>query len=760
MRRAILAAAVLVASSVAFRGQTPTAAAPDRAMLDRYCIGCHSERLKTGNLVLEKLDPASPGGQVDVWERVVRKVRTGMMPPAGSPRPERAVLDAFASRLEGALDREASAHPNPGSIALHRLNRAEYSNVVRDLLGLEIDVTTMLPADDSSEGFDNIADALRISPALLDGYVTAAANISRLAVGDPSIGAVTATYRAPSGFSQTSHIDGLPLGTLGGMKIRHTFPLDAEYTIRVGGRGSGGGIGAPARDSAEYVELTLDGERVKVFELGGRGGTEIKMPVKAGPHSVAAAVLPGSSPGINELWKGLGGSPGVSNLVIVGPVNPTGPGNSPSRLRIFSCKPETVAEETGCARKILGDLALHAYRHPPTDAEMATLMQFFANARAGATFDSGIQRGLARILADPQFIYRFEREPEAVKPGESYRINDLELASRLSFFLWSSAPDGELLQVAIEGKLHEPAVLRAQTLRLLGDPKAKALVTNFAGQWLMLRDLKSAAPDTRGFDENLRRAMARETEMFFESIIREDRSIRDLLDAEYTFVDERLARHYGMTGVRGDRFRRVNLTKDDPRRGLLGKASLLTVTSVTNRTSPVARGKWILENILGVPAPLPPPNIPALEEQDKARVEPASIREKMELHRDNPACASCHKIMDPIGFSLENFDLIGRWRAMDGKSPINATAQLVDGTQLNGPETLRAALLSRFDIVARTLSEKLLTYGLGRAMRATDMPSVRAIARDAAKDDYKFSSLILGVVNSETFQMRRKSAAN
>jgi len=760
MRRAILAVSVLVASALAFQGQTPAPSAPDRAMLNQYCLGCHSERLKSGNLVLEKLDPASPAGQVDVWEKVVRKVRAGMMPPAGSPRPDRAVLDSFAGRLEGALDREAAAHPNPGSIALHRLNRAEYSNVVRDLLGVEIDVATMLPADDSSEGFDNIADALRISPALLDGYVTAAANISRLAVGDPGIGAVTATYRAPNGLSQTSHIDGLPLGTVGGMQARHTFPLDAEYTIRVGARGGGGGIGAPARDSAEYVELTLDGERVKVFEIGGRGGTEIKLPVKAGPHNVAAAVLPGTSPGINELWKGLGGAPGVSNIVIVGPVNPTGPGDSPSRQRIFSCKPAAPAEEAACARKILSDLALHAYRHPPTEAEMTTLMQFYTSARTGGTFDSGIQRALARILADPQFIYRFEREPEAVKPGERYRINDLELASRLSFFLWSSAPDDELLKVAASGQLHEPAVLRAQTMRLLRDPKSKALVTNFAGQWLMLRDLKAAAPDTRGFDENLRRAMARETEMFFESIIREDRSIRDLLNADYTFVDERLARHYGMTGVRGDRFRRVTLAKDDPRRGLLGKASLLLVTSVTNRTSPVARGKWILENIIGVPAPLPPPNIPALEEQDKAGKEPGSIREKMELHRSNPACASCHKIMDPIGFTLENFDLIGRWRTMDGKALINATAEMVDGTRLNGPDTLRAALLSRFDVVARTLSEKLLTYGLGRAMRPADMPSVRAITRDAAKDDYRFSSIILGVVNSETFQMRRKSATN
>ncbi len=391
---------------------------------------------------------------------------------------------------------------------------------------------------------------------------------------------------------------------------------------------------------------------------------------------------------------------------------------------------------------------------------MATLLEFYQGTRSKATFDAGIQRALARILADPQFVFRFEREPAQAKPGERYRVNDLELASRLSFFLWSSAPDDELLQTAINGKLHEPAVLRAQTLRLLRDPKSKALVTNFAGQWLMLRELKAATPETRDFDENLRRSMARETEMFVDSIVREDRSIRDLLDGDYTFVDERLARHYGIKDVRGDRFRRVTLGKDDPRRGLLGKSSLLLVTSVTNRTSPVARGKWILENVLGVAAPLPPPNVPALDEQNQAGKEPGSVREKMELHRTNPVCASCHKIMDPIGFSLENFDLVGRWRTVDGKSPINAAGQLVDGTQLNGPDTLRAALLSRFDAFARTFSEKLLTYGLGRALRPVDMPAVRGVTREAAKDNYKFSTLILGIVNSEPFQMRRKAANN
>lgn len=760
MRPTLLGVSLLAACAIAFQGQTPPSGAPDRALLNQYCIGCHSERLKTGNLVLEKLDPANPAGNIDLWEKVVRKVRAGMMPPSGSPRPNRTTLDAFARRLETVLDGEAAAHPDPGTIVLHRLNRNEYANVIRDLLTLDIDVTTMLPADDSSEGFDNIADALRVSPALLEGYVTAAANISRLAVGDPGIGASTVTYRAAQGLSQAAHIDGLPLGTVGGMQVRHTFPLDADYTIRIGGRGGVGGIGAPQPDSPEYVELSLDGERVKVFQIGGRGGMEIKVPVKAGPHAIAAAVLHGNSPGINELWKNMGGSPGVSSIVIVGPVNSTGAGNSPSRQKIFTCNPRSASQESACARQILRDLALHAYRHPPTDAEMTTLLDFYNTARSGSTFDSGIQRALARILADPQFVFRFERESETAKPGEVYRINDLELASRLSFFLWSSAPDDELLEVAMSSKLHEPAVLRAQTLRLLNDPKSKALVTNFAGQWLMLRDLKSATPETRGFDENVRRSMARETEMFIDSIFREDRSIRDLLDADYTFVDERLARHYGMTGVRGDRFRRVTLAKDDPRRGLLGKASLLLVTSVTNRTSPVARGKWVLENLLGTPAPLPPPNVPALDEQNQAGNEPASVREKMEMHRTNPVCASCHKIMDPIGFSLENFDLVGRWRTVDGKSPINASGQLVDGTPLNGPDTLRDALMSRFDVFARTFSEKMLTYGLGRALRPVDMPAVRAIARDASKDDYKFSSIILGIVSSEPFQMRRKAAAN
>ena len=760
MRPVIIGVALLIASAVAFRGQTQAPAATDRALLNQYCIGCHNERLKSGNLILEKLDPASPAGQVELWEKVVRKVRAGMMPPAGSPRPSRTQVDQFAGNVESALDRLAVANPDPGSIVLHRLNRAEYANVVRDLLGLDVDVTTMLPADDSSEGFDNVADALRVSPALLEGYITAAANISRLAVGDPGIGASTVTYRAPSGLSQSAHIDGLPLGTVGGMQVKHTFPLDAEYTLRVGARGSGGGIGAPPSDGPEYVDLMLDGERVKLFQIGGRGGSEIKVPVKAGPHTLAAAVLPGTSPGINELWKQFGGTPAVTNLVVVGPVNVTGSGNSPSRQKVFICKPANAQDELPCARKILSDLALHAYRHPPTEAEMAVLLEFYSSARKDATFDAGIQRALARVLADPQFVFRFEREPASAKPGERYRIDDLELASRLSFFLWSSAPDDELLQLAASGKLHEPAVLKAQTLRLLRDPKSKSLVTNFAGQWLMLRDLKSATPETRGFDENLRRSMARETEMFFESILREDRSVRDLLDGDYTFVDERLARHYGMTGVRGDRFRRVTLAKDDPRRGLLGKASLLLVTSVTNRTSPVARGKWVLENMLGTPAPLPPPNVPALDEQNTAGKEPGSVREKMELHRSNPVCASCHKIMDPIGFSLENFDLVGRWRTMDGKSPIDASGQLVDGTPLNGPDTLRAALLSRFDVFARTLSGKLLTYGLGRALRPADMPAVRGVTREAAKEDYKFSSLILNIVASEPFQMRRKSANN
>jgi len=728
--------------------------APDRALLNQYCVGCHNEKLKTAGLMLDKLDLAHPGQEPETWEKVVRKLRAGMMPPAGMPRPNRAMLDSWTAKLETELDRAAAAKPNPGSTGLHRLNRTEYTNAIRDLLALDVDEATVLPADDSSEGFDNIADALAVSPALIERYVAAAGKISRLAVGNMLITPSTVTYRAPSDFSQAEHVEGLPLGTRGGLLVRHNFPLDAEYAIKVRARSAGIGVGGVG-PSGEELEVVLNGERVK---LATSGTIDARIAVKAGPQEIGAAYVRKSPPGADDIWQTFAGNSSVSSIAITGPLNPTGPGDTPSRRKIFVCRPSAEADETACARQILSTLALRAYRQPPSGADLDTLLSFYQAGRKNGSFDSGVEQALARVLVDPRFVFRFEREPAGIAAGSVYRVSDLELASRLSFFLWSSIPDQELLDLAVQGKLHEPAVLEKQTLRMLKDPRSEALVTNFGGQWLYLRELKSARPDARGFNDNLRQAFRRETELLLESILREDRSVVDLLNADYTYVNHDLARHYGIPGVKGTRFRRVAL-QDENRRGLLGQSSFLLVTSVANRTSPVARGKWVLENLLGTPAPLPPPNVPPLKENEGAQ-QPTSVRQRMEEHRNNPVCAACHKIMDPIGFSLENFDLIGTWRATEGGSPIDASGQLVDGTKLDGPASLRRALLSRSDVFVRTMTEKLLTYGTGRALKYYDMPVVRSIARDAAKNDNRFSSLILGIVKSDPFQMRMKAGDN
>jgi cytochrome c551/c552 len=728
--------------------------APDRALLNQYCVGCHNEKLKTAGLMLDKLDLAHPGQEPETWEKVVRKLRAGMMPPAGMPRPNRATLDSWTAKLETELDRAAAAKPNPGSTGLHRLNRTEYTNAIRDLLALDVDEATVLPADDSSEGFDNIADALAVSPALIERYVAAAGKISRLAVGNMLITPSTVTYRAPSDFSQVEHVEGLPLGTRGGLLVRHNFPLDAEYAIRVRARSAGIGVGGVG-PSGEELEVVLNGERVK---LATSGTIDARIAVKAGPQEIGAAYVRKSPPGADDIWQTFAGNSSVSSIAITGPLNPAGPGDTPSRRKIFVCRPSAEADETACARQILSTLALRAYRQPPSGADLDTLLSFYQAGRKNGSFDSGVEQALARVLVDPRFVFRFEREPAGIAAGSVYRVSDLELASRLSFFLWSSIPDQELLDLAVQGKLHEPPVLEKQTLRMLKDPRSEALVTNFGGQWLYLRELKSARPDARGFNDNLRQAFRRETELLLESILREDRSVVDLLNADYTYVNQDLARHYGIPGVKGTRFRRVAL-QDENRRGLLGQSSFLLVTSVANRTSPVARGKWVLENLLGTPAPLPPPNVPPLKENEGAQ-QPTSVRQRMEEHRNNPVCAACHKIMDPIGFSLENFDLIGTWRATEGGSPIDASGQLVDGTKLDGPASLRQALLSRSDVFVRTMTEKLLTYGTGRALKYYDMPVVRSIARDAAKNDNRFSSLISGIVKSDPFQMRMKAGDN
>jgi cytochrome c551/c552 len=727
--------------------------AQDRALLDQYCVTCHNEKLKTGGLALDKISLEHPADNAETWEKVIRKLRAGMMPPSGVRRPDRATLDAFTQKLEASLDRAAAANPNPGSVGVHRLNRSEYANAIRDLLDLDIDAATLLPSDDSSEGFDNIADALGVSPALLERYVSAATKISRVAVGDPAISPSTATYRVPGDMTQSQHLEGLPLGTRGGMLIHHTFPLDGEYSFRIRARVGGLGNIRQARD--EDLEVTLNDARVKLVKL--TPAIEFKMPVKAGPQTIGVAIVKNTDPGDDDLWQVYMNTSGVQSVAIVGPSTPAGSGDTPSRRRIFTCQPASPTEEIPCARQILSTLATHAYRRPTTDADLETLLSFYQTGRNKGAFEMGIEMALQRVLVDPRFIFRFEREPENVPSGSVYRISDFELASRLSFFLWSSIPDDELLKVAGQGKLHDPAVLEEQTRRMLADPRSEALVSNFAGQWLYLREIKNARPQAKDFDENLREAFRRETELFFDSIIRDDRSVLDFLTADYTFVDERLARHYGIPGVYGSQFRRVQLPGEE-RRGLLGQGSILLVTSVANRTSPVARGKWVLENILGSPPPLPPPNVPSIDDTgNTAHAEPASVRQKMEQHRNNAVCAACHKIMDPIGFSLENFDLTGKWRTVDGTAPIDASGQMVDGTKLDGPASLRRALMSRSDVFVSTLTQKLLIYASGRGLKYYDMPAVRAVTRDAAPKDYRFSSLILGIVKSQPFEFRKKA---
>jgi hypothetical protein len=732
------------------------AAPQDRSFLNQYCTSCHNEKSKVAGLMLDKLDVAHPGDQAETWEKVIKKLRTGMMPPSGARRPERAATDAFTSNLESALDKAATTKPNPGTTALHRLNRTEYANAIRDLLALPIDVTTMLPPDDSAEGFDNVADVLGVSPLLIQGYVAAATKISRLAIGDPEITADKATYRIPRGLTQADHIEGLPLGTRGGLLINHVFPLDGEYDFRIAR--SGVGVGQAGVGGDEEIEISVNGERV--YLAGRDAPRDIRLAMKAGPQSIGVAILKKRNVrGVDDLYDVYAATLGVSTVAITGPFNASGPGETASRRRIFVCHPTKAADELPCAKQILNTLARRAFRQPVADSDVAieTLLSFYQNGRAEGTFETGIEQAVARVLVDPRFLYRFEREPANIAAGASYKLSDFELASRLSFFLWSSIPDDELLEVAAQGKLSQPAVLERQVRRMLADPRANSLANNFGGQWLYLRDLKNAKPEADDFDETLRASIRREMELMLESIVREDRSVVELLNADYTFVDERLARHYGIPNIRGSHFRRVTLEKDDPRRGLLGKASFLLVTSAANRTSPVSRGKWILENVLGVPAPAVPASVPPLKENnERTDGKVLSMRERMEEHRSNPTCASCHKIMDPIGFALENFDLVGKWRSVDLKSPVDASGELVDGTKLNGPATLRDALVSRSDAFVTTATEKLLTYALGRAVHYYDMPVVRSVIREAARNDYRFSSLVLGIVKSAPFQMKVK----
>jgi mono/diheme cytochrome c family protein len=735
------------------RASAPATATPDPAFLSKYCVTCHNPRAKTGGLSLDAEGLAHVGAEVEVWEKVVRKLRTGMMPPIGMPRPDAATIAAFAGALETQLDRANPPGPFKDAPLFQRLNRTEYANAVRDLLAIDVDVRSLLPGDDSSEGFDNIAEALTVSPSLVQGYVAAALKISRRAIGDRTVAPVQVTYSAPGQWVHDKHVEGLPLGTRGGFLVSHTFPLEAEYELSIGGGGGGGGLANSALD------VTLDGEPLKIANP-----RSFRQKIGAGPHTIGLALVDRQrAAGVDDTFSdhradAAFNTPGaVQTLTITGPFDATGIGDTPSRKRILVCRPVSAAEEPACARRILSGLARRAYRRPPTAAEVDTLLTFYRQGRAEGDFEVGLQHALARVLVAPAFLLRTEEPPAGAAAGTVYALSDLALASRLSFFLWSSIPDDELLDLAVAGRLKNPAVLEKQVRRMLADPKAEALARNFAGQWLFLRDLDTLQTEARHFDDNLRQSFKRETEMLFGTIVREDRSLVELLDADYTFVDERLARHYGIPNVYGSYFRRVPLPADSPRRGILGQGSMQTVTSVATRTSPVMRGKWVLENLLGAPPPEPPPGVEVNLDPTPGAA-PTTLRQRLEQHRANPVCASCHKVMDPIGFALENFDLVGAWRDTDGPGPIDASGQLADGTALKGPADLRKAVLSRSDAFLTLATEKLLTYAMGRPIVDTDMSSVREVVRKLNQGGNRFSALVVAVTQSAPFRLRVKRA--
>jgi len=757
-------------------------ATAQRALLDQYCVTCHNDRTKRANLTLEKLDLATVGDNPQLWEKVVRKLRAGVMPPPGMRRPDLPAYTGLTEWLEGQIDRKAKV--NPGTIVLHRLNRAEYANAVRDLVDLDIDPTTLLPADDASRGFDNVAGSLALSSTLLESYANAAGKVARMAVGywkTPT----ERTYIAPSDTSQEYHIEGQPLGTRGGIVVSHVFPADGEYKFSLKEFVLGPYIGD------EQIELNINGERTQLFEWndlkGGNpgadgdtgGGLEITVPVKAGTHTVGVTfVATNYRPSLdlarhyarstleNSRIAGFTNYPEVGLLKIQGPFNALRPVSSRSISKVFTCRPPTgtaAGQEEACAREIITTLTRRGYRRPVTAEDLEGLMGFYQEGRKDATFEDGIEVALRRILASPQFLVRVEREPANLAVGQTYRISDLELASRLSFFLWSSIPDDELINMASQGKLSNPTILEQQVKRMLADPRSEAMVSNFAAQWLYLRNLKATSPVATSYpdwDDSLRQAFRRETELLFESVMREDRSVLDFLTADYTFVNDRLARHYGIPNVYGSQFRRVTLGQEfDNRRGLLGKGSVLAITSVPDRNSPVKRGVWILDNILGTPPPEPPPNVPPLEDTTGEPGKILTVREKQTLHRKNEPCASCHKLFDPMGFALENFSADGSWRTKDGGDggvPIDAVVELYDGQQVSGPVGLRQALLRYSPQFVRMVTEKLMTYGLGRGVEYYDMPVIRSIARDASKNNNRFSSIVLGIVKSAPFQMRMK----
>lgn len=762
MRFAALLAAL--ASVTGLYAQNPSA-----ALLSRYCVTCHNAKLKTGGLVLNPgaLDRVS--ANAETWEKVVRKLRAGAMPPAGAPKPDAAATGALLSYLETALDRAAAEHPNPGKLPLlHRLSRTEYANAIRDLLGIEalpkeLDFSLLLPADNSSSGFDNLADLLFTSPSTMERYIDAAHKISRFAVGDPKMPVMVNIYKLDPEHSQDERVDDLPYGTRGGLAIRSDFPADGTYAVKVE---MGGAVKEP-----QELEILLDGARLDGKTLGsgsagrgpgrGRGpaqsALQFRIPIRAGNHVLGVTFVEHSE-GFDEAtvrprMRSRGTLPAVAEVTVLGPYDVSGAGRSPSRQRIFVCADAT----DDCARRILAILVHRAYRRPARDADIAELMPFYQDGKANGNFDFGIEKALERLLVSPQFLYRIEREPAGAKPGDLWHVSDLELASRLSFFLWSSIPDDRLLELAEQKKLHEPAVLSQEVGRMLADPRAEALVTNFAAQWLYLRDIEAKQPDEilfPEFDQTLREAMRQETELFLASVFRENRSILDLLSANYTFLNERLAQHYGIPGIRGSYFRRYTFPAGSPRGGLLGQGSFLTITSYSNRTSPVLRGKWVLQNLLASPPPAPPPNVPSLKTDGKEPGTTLTMREAMTAHRAAPACAGCHARMDPIGFAMENFDADGKYRDRDNGNPIDVSGVLPDGRKFDGVAGLKKELLRNPDQFVAAAVENLLMYALGRNVQYYDEPSIRQIVRAAAQKQYAFQTLVEEVVKTPAFQMR------
>ena len=795
-----LFAVFVAAMPVAAQTSVPGSPSEQRALLDRYCVTCHNGALQTADLELDSVDVNDVSANPAVWERVVRKLRAGSMPPLPRPRPDATTYAGFIEWLETELDAVAANAPNPGRTeAFHRLNRAEYHNVVRDLLGLDVDVAELLPADGGSYGFDNIAGVLGMSPTLLERYLSAAKKVSRLAVGNPNLPPTAVSFHLSSELPQDDRIEDLPFGSRGGVSIPFNFPLDAEYTVRLT-------LGRNTLDTLaafhvpHELDVSLDGEHLQTFVVGepppegfdrssdeyrdwrarqGRADEDwfIRVPVRAGPRTLRVAFRkitsaypetlrpPYLRPYTNNTVGDTRYQPHISSVVVTGPYEASGSppvDETPSRAKIFSCRPAAGGQEMelACAREILSTLARRGYRRPVEKRDLDVLVAFYEDGRAEGGFEAGIELALRRLLASPEFLFRVVRDPEGVACGADYRLTDLEMASRLSFFLWSSIPDDELLDDAVAGRLSEPAVLEAQVLRMLADERADALFENFAGQWLYLRNIPALLPDENrfpDFGEGLRLAMKRETEMLFESVMREDLSVLEFLTADHTFINERLARHYGIPNVYGSHFRRVTLP-DETRRGLLGHGSILAATAYPTRTSPVLRGKWVLENLLGTPPPLPPPDVPSLEETaDDGRS--LSMREAMEQHRANRVCSSCHKLMDPPGFAMEQFDAVGKFRTHnEANKLIDASGVLPDGMEFNGVAGLRDALLQRPDLFVTTLTEKLMTYALGRGIEHYDEPAIRAITRQAELQDSRFSSIILGIVKSLPFQMRRAAS--